>query len=90
MFDKQDVRFRGLRGTMESVYQSLHKEGVGGEIRHASIITEEEEERLWKLGILGDESPKALVQSVFFPKWKKLLSPGGSGTQKPEVVIVCT
>ena len=43
---------------MESVYQSLHKEEVGG---HASIITEEEEERLWKYGILGDESPKALV-----------------------------
>ena len=58
VFDKQDVHFRGLHGTMESVYQSLHEEEVGGEIRHASIITEEEEERLLKLGILGDESPK--------------------------------
>ena len=26
VFDKQDLCFRGLRGTVESVYQSLHKE----------------------------------------------------------------
>ena len=63
---------------METVYQSMHKEGVGVEIHHAAIITEEEEDRLWNLGILGDESPRALIRSVFFLNGKKLLSPGWS------------
>ncbi len=52
VFDKHDVRFRGLRGTMESVYQTLHQKGVGVEVRHTAIITEEDEERMWELSIM--------------------------------------
>ena len=76
VFDKQDVRFRGLLKTMESVYQSLYKEGVGVEIRHASIITEEEEERLWKI-----IPPKALVRSVFFLNGKNFCLRGVRNTR---------
>ncbi len=36
--DKHDVRFRGLRRTVELVYQTLHHKGVGVEVRHAAII----------------------------------------------------
>lgn len=58
IFAKRDVQLRGLHGTMESVFQSLHSEGVGAEIKHIPLITEEEEEaKLWKEEILGDTSP---------------------------------
>ena len=66
IFDKKDVRFRCFHGTMETTYQNLHKEGIGVEIKHASIISEEEEAILWEQQILGCHSPKALVRAVFF------------------------
>ena len=57
---------------METVYQSLHRQGIGAEIKHAATITSEEEHRLWQMGILGESSPKALLRSIFF-EWEKLL-----------------
>ena len=72
IFDKKDVRFRRFHGTMETTYQNLHKEGVGVEIRHASIISEEEA-ILWERQILGCHSPKAPVRAVFFLNGKKIL-----------------
>jgi len=51
---------------MESVFQSLHNDGVGAEIKHIPLITKEEEATLWEKGILGDASPQALLRSVFF------------------------
>ena len=77
IFDKKDVRFRRFHGTMETTYQNLHKEGVGVEIRHASIISEEEEAILWERQILGCHSPKALVRAVFFLNGKIFCLRGG-------------
>ena len=31
---KGDVRFRNFHGTMESVFQQLHKKGVGAVVKH--------------------------------------------------------
>ena len=77
IFDKKDVRFRHFYDTMETTYQNLHKEGVGVEIRHASIISEEEEVILWEWQILGCHSPKALVRAFFFRNGKKFCLRGG-------------
>ena len=33
---------------------------------HSSEISDEDEEKLWNAGILGDHSPTALVQAIFF------------------------
>ena len=66
IFDKKDVCFRRSHGTMETTYQDLHKEGIGVEIKHASITSEEEEVILWEQQILGCHPPKALVMGVFF------------------------
>ena len=65
IFDKKDVRFRDFRGTMETTYQDLHKEGIGVEIKHAPIISGDEEVILWERQILGCHSPTALVRAVF-------------------------
>ena len=66
LFDKTDVRFRGLRGTMESVFQTLHKEGLGVEVKHASLVAVEEEEKLWETKTLGDHNPEVLLRTVFY------------------------
>ena len=63
--DKKDVHFRDFHGTMESVFQSLHREGIGPEVKHISLITKVEETTMWEKGVLGDTSPQALVRSVF-------------------------
>jgi len=55
---------------METTYQDLHKEGIGVEIKHAPIISGDEEVILWERKILGCHSPTALVRAVFFPEWK--------------------
>jgi len=75
IFDKKDVCFRDFRGTMETTYQDLHKEGIGVEIKHAPIISGDEEVILWERKILGCHSPTALVRAVFFLNGKNFLSP---------------
>ena len=74
IFAKKDMRFRQFHGTMETVFQQLHKDGIGAEIKHAAVISEEEEALLWKEGILGSSCPRALLRAVFFSEWEKLLS----------------
>ena len=39
--------------------------GIGVEIHRASVITPDMENKLWMLGILGTNSPKALLNVVF-------------------------
>ena len=66
IFAKGDVRFRNLHGTMESVFQQLHKKGVGTVVKHASAISDEEENHIWQSGIVGDHSPTDLLRAVFY------------------------
>ncbi len=77
IFDKKDVGFRSFHGTMESVFQSLHSEGVGAVVKHAPLITIEEESVLWAKKILGDHTPLALVRGVFFLNGKNFCLRGG-------------
>ena len=42
IFAKGDVRFRNFHGTMESVFQHLHKNGVGAVVKHSLAITDQE------------------------------------------------
>ena len=50
---------------MESVFQLLHSEGVGAEVKHILLITKEEEATMWGKGVLGDLTSQALMRSVF-------------------------
>ena len=48
---------------METTYQDLHKEGIGVEIKHAPIMSEDKEVILWEWQILDCHSPTALFVS---------------------------
>ena len=45
---------------------SLSREGVGTKKKQAEIITEAEEELLWVKGVLGDETPQRLLDTIIF------------------------
>lgn len=40
-------------------------DGVGAVVKHAAIVTLEEENRLWESKVLGVHTPLALVRVVF-------------------------
>ena len=40
--DAQAVDFKDLHCTMDIMFRSLREEGIGAEVRHASLISKEE------------------------------------------------
>ena len=54
-----------FRSTLDSRMKRLKQAGMGSCKCQAEPLTEEEEEVLWEKGILGDHSPKALLNSLF-------------------------
>ena len=63
--DRKDPRFRDLTGAIQVRYRELRTEGVGAVVKHAAIVTPEEENQLWDSKVLGVHSPLALVSAVF-------------------------
>lgn len=74
---ESDTRFAGLRGARDCVARKLREDGVGASIKHAKVITSEEESQLWSAGVLGVHSPSALLHTVFFLNGKVLCLRGG-------------
>ena len=56
--------FRTVRNTLDNVMKERTDEGMGGPERYP--ILEEHEQILWEKGILGEDSPDKLRQTVFF------------------------
>lgn len=69
---------------MESVFQQLHKKGVGAVVKHASAITDEEENHIWQSGITGDHSPTDILRAVFYLNGIIFFSTRWEGTQGSE------
>ena len=74
---KKDARFRDLQGTLECTFSDLRKKGIGAEVKHTPVITKEEEGQLWLAGVMGVDTPKQLLNSVFFYVGKVFCLRGG-------------
>ena len=61
-----DKDFAELWGVLDAEMKRLKSAGIGSQKRQAEPLTPEEEERLWEKGILGDHSPQALLNAVFY------------------------
>ena len=57
--------FRSVRNTLDNIMKERTAEGVGGRPERDPIL-EEHEQVLWEKGILGEDSPDKLRQTVFF------------------------
>ena len=60
--DTNNHKFRELHAALDNLGRQLCSEGVGAEIKHASVISTEEEEALWEQGILSCDNPTSLLR----------------------------
>ena len=58
--EKKDSRFKELHGVMDSHFHQIHSTGIGRDVKHASVLTQDDEEKLWKRVVIGTKTPKAL------------------------------
>lgn len=67
ILDKLDVHFEIFNLTVNTVCVSLRKEGIGADVKHARVLTLEDEATLWQTGVLGIDTPKILrsTSSIF-------------------------
>ena len=61
-----DNEFAEFRGVLDGQLKTLNRTGKYIEKKRASVITIEMEERLWANGLLGDHSPKVLVNTLVY------------------------
>ena len=62
----KDPLFTEFRSTLDAEMKRLQQLGIGSKKRQAEPLTEEEEELLWRNGLLGDHSPQALLNTMVF------------------------
>ena len=62
----RDQDFAEFRGVLDAEMKRLKASGIGSQKRQAEPLSLEEEELLWEKGVLGDHSPQALLNTVFF------------------------
>ena len=64
-FFKNDF-FADLRYSLDGEMKRLQTKGLGASTKKVECITSDEEDILWSKGILGDHSPSALLNTVFY------------------------
>jgi hypothetical protein len=62
----KDPGYSTFRASLDAEMIRISREGIGSKKKQAEIITEEEEELLWVQGLLGDETPQRLLDTVVF------------------------
>ena len=71
--DQGNPRFKDIHLACDSTYRELHQQGVGTKIRHAPVISCQDENKLWRTAVIGTETPLNLQRAVFFLCGKKIL-----------------
>ena len=62
----KDAEFADFTVCLDSEMKRLQRKGLGSKSKKAEPLTEDEEELLWKKGLLGKHSPQALVDTMLF------------------------
>ena len=75
--DRKDYRFAKLHNTLDSLFNKLHSQGVGRQIKKAEVLSIEDERLLWESGTLNTSTPKGLLNAAFFTVGKMFCLRGG-------------
>ena len=70
--DAKQKEFREMHAIMDVYFRELRKDGVGAEVNHTSVISTDEECKLWEEGVLGVNTPECLLRAVFHCLWCNL------------------
>ena len=62
----QEKDYPKLHNAMDRHFRMLREKGVGVERKQAEFISPEDERVMWEKGVLGTDTPRALLQTVFF------------------------
>ena len=76
--DKKDSRFKTFHGTLDLHYHHLHGSGLGRPMKHARVLSDYDEDKLWRSGVLGTSSPQTLQNAVFYMAGKAFSLRGGT------------
>ena len=79
IMDSKCPSFQPLHTVFDNLFRSLHSQGIGTVRKQAGLLTFEEENRLWELGILSTETPMSLLNAVFVLNGIHLVLRGGQG-----------
>jgi hypothetical protein len=77
-FNKEDTRFCELQSTLDYVFHKLHSDGIGVQTKHTEVLTKEDEEKLWKSGVMSLTTPESLQNAAFFVVGKMFCLRGGA------------
>ena len=70
--------FRKLVKTCDSYYCELCKQGVGAATKETEVCSLEAMDKLWGCGVFGADSPRSLLNAVFFCIGLNFLLRGGN------------
>ena len=73
----QGADFRGLQNLCNSLFNELHKKGVGADVKKTQPLTSHDEIKLWEKGVLRVDTPQGLLNCVFFYNGKNFCLRGG-------------
>ena len=62
----KDSSFEFFRKAFDGTLKELRQKGIGTTVKRAEIISEEVEEKMWREGCLGDDTPKKLLDTLVF------------------------
>lgn len=74
---RKDPALRDLTEAVQVPYRELRMDSAGAVVKHAAIVTPEEENMLWDSKVIGVHTPLALVHAVFFYNGKAFCIRGG-------------
>ena len=63
--DRSNPVYRDLHRACNTVYQELHGQGVGTNVKRTATFSPEEEEKLWTTCVISILNPKAFQRAVF-------------------------
>ena len=62
----QQPIFRPLKNVCDAVFKQLHNKGIGTDMKVTPVLSDDEENTLWKKGSISMDNPTGLLNGVFF------------------------